>query len=851
MKKRWVFLLLLVSTFLPLSAMIRKVKTQVEVGCFTSIQQAINSSVSGDTVLVYPGRYFENILYGGRNITVASLYLTTEDRSYINSTIIDGRHQNSVVRIMDGENDSAVLCGFTIENGKGTHIVGVNLEGGGIYIEEAYPVIKSCIIQNNWAIGGGGIDIETFIYTPETVIPQISDCVIKNNTAYVAGGILLNRFAKVILDPQHKNSVFNNIAARGHDIYSFNSDVPFSAPLDTVTVGYDLNYLFQYTPLDLSYEHTVLTLVNHDLYVATNGDDANSGLTEAEPLKTIAHALYLIEADSLHPRTIHLAAGTYSPSLNQQLYPVNMKKYVSVIGAGKDNTILDAEEKSGIFEVNFEDNELAIRNLQIRNLKSTTGYQSDPICTGIALYNPKRIQIEDCNFIDSKNIIIADYGWEGTPIDSTTSVVLRNLKIDHFTDVAIQLGAEPKGILENIEISNKYCAHSDGEPPPFSLCNYHWSWGPLPSKMKLRNIYMHDNYNFISGWPFLCAHVGLSIGNNIRVDLTNMTITNSTAEPQGGIIIFYGAEAIAHVYNTILYGNHPNQIWFKENEYTNRPNKLYLSHCVVEGGESAIMYEDNATANNYVYWLEGNQDTNPFMLNAGSHPAMLGGDSPCIDAGTSVMEGIELPATDILGNPRVNGNEVDIGAFEYHPIACDFYAEPLQGNAPLTVVFHDISSNEACVWSWDFNGDGIEDSNQPNPTYTYQHRGTYTVVLKVNRGAGIETKEGYIVVEGDGNEDQNANEVKTEMMPATPNPFCSRTMLPVRLAKEGNVEVVIYNIKGQRVRTLLNALSTKGEFELNWDGLNNKQKPVSSGIYTAIMKVNGKAVSTQKITLLR
>lgn len=60
---------------------------------FTAIQDGIDASSNGDTVLVYPGTYYENITYNGKNIKVASLYLTTQIDSFINATIIDGNHK--------------------------------------------------------------------------------------------------------------------------------------------------------------------------------------------------------------------------------------------------------------------------------------------------------------------------------------------------------------------------------------------------------------------------------------------------------------------------------------------------------------------------------------------------------------------------------------------------------------------------------------------------------------------------------------------------------------------------------------------------------------------------------------
>jgi len=59
-------------------------------GDFTSIQQAIDSAVNYDTVLVYPGIYYEHLKIEYKNIVLGSLTLTTGDKSYIRQTIIDG-----------------------------------------------------------------------------------------------------------------------------------------------------------------------------------------------------------------------------------------------------------------------------------------------------------------------------------------------------------------------------------------------------------------------------------------------------------------------------------------------------------------------------------------------------------------------------------------------------------------------------------------------------------------------------------------------------------------------------------------------------------------------------------------
>jgi len=84
-----------------------------------------------------------------------------------------------------------------------------------------------------------------------------------------------------------------------------------------------------------------------------------------------------------------------------------------------------------------------------------------------------------------------------------------------------------------------------------------------------------------------------------------------------------------------------------------------------------------------------------------------------------------------------------------YPVA-GFFAEPTGGPKPLTVLFFDQSSPSSRIdtWSWDFNGDGIIDSNSQSPSFTYTESGTFTVLHSVTNsyGSDDEVKTDYINV---------------------------------------------------------------------------------------------------------
>jgi flagellar hook assembly protein FlgD len=64
------------------------------------------------------------------------------------------------------------------------------------------------------------------------------------------------------------------------------------------------------------------------------------------------------------------------------------------------------------------------------------------------------------------------------------------------------------------------------------------------------------------------------------------------------------------------------------------------------------------------------------------------------------------------------------------------------------------------------------------------------------------------------------------------------------------VTVEIYNLLGQKVRTLVNETKTQGEFTVLWDALDDNGAKVSTGVYFYKMKA-GKYSATKKMILMK
>ena len=422
-----------------LSATIINVPAEID-----SIQGGINLANNGDTILVQPGTYVENINFNGKSISVASLTFTTGDTSYISQTIIDGNQNGSVVTFENGENSTAILRGFTITNGSASTGSGIdcnnsspelvnlmvsNNTGTGIRCYFSSPGLENVTVSNNSGIGidcmtaspglenvtssdnssmgilcqynsnpillnvkvsgngtsgifllisnptltnvtitgnttlghGGGLscynsspnlvnvtitgntasDQGGGLHLQENSNPSLENVTISGNTASVGGGIYFVTNSSANFDLDNRCNIYFNYAGRGSDLYAGYNAPTIDIVVDTFTVTSPTVY---HSDPMVNFTFDILQakvgMVDSDLYVSPDGNDANSGQSAAAPLKTISLALSTILADSLNPHTIYLADGFYSLSANGEHFPLNMVSYVLLSGESENGVIL-------------------------------------------------------------------------------------------------------------------------------------------------------------------------------------------------------------------------------------------------------------------------------------------------------------------------------------------------------------------------------------------------------------------------------------------------------------------------------------------------------------------------------
>ncbi|MBN2090577.1 aryl-sulfate sulfotransferase [candidate division KSB1 bacterium] len=83
-----------------------------------------------------------------------------------------------------------------------------------------------------------------------------------------------------------------------------------------------------------------------------------------------------------------------------------------------------------------------------------------------------------------------------------------------------------------------------------------------------------------------------------------------------------------------------------------------------------------------------------------------------------------------------------------------------------------------------------------------------------------------------------------------PNPFNPNTIISYQLQNAGDVQLKIYNLNGQEVKTLISEFQSPGDFQVEWNGTDNLGNKVSSGIYLYRLQTNNYII-TKKMTLMQ
>ncbi|MCF7912936.1 MAG: T9SS type A sorting domain-containing protein [Candidatus Cloacimonetes bacterium] len=153
----------------------------------SSIQMAIDLCAAGDTLILSPGTYIENLVIDEKGLILASEYFMNGDESVISETVITSPEiDQTLLTIDDCEEQEVVICGLHFITGDG-------INGGGISVKSSSPGLEQIIIENCEAFRGGGLYFDDAGGSARNIT-------IRNCTAWRGGGIWLNDSSVAMAD---------------------------------------------------------------------------------------------------------------------------------------------------------------------------------------------------------------------------------------------------------------------------------------------------------------------------------------------------------------------------------------------------------------------------------------------------------------------------------------------------------------------------------------------------------------------------------------------------------------------------------------------------------------------------
>ena len=562
---------------------------------FLTVQEGIDQSSNGDTVIINPGTYYENLVLNKEIVLKSSVDLESLSTDWFNNeiiqtTIINGSTQNTDSRknscliIRDGD-IQPLIYGITFDGGQGTNML-LNDQcadalkersGGGILIYDAYPKINYNRFINNGSTSvlgqrtprkpkkGGAIahyedsEVEFDEDRQDVSTSNIND--------------LRNPPASMDIS---NNYFYNNASGSGQEFYSYgytgSIDVSGSvfANIDCETNSVNDFSLHSMDNL-ASYDQTGITgecISVDEFYVSVNGSNSNQG-TEESPFQTIGHALSMVKTNG-QITTINVASGIYSTALTGEIFPITIPNNVHLIGEDSESTILDAsadqENESAVILIH-EVETLTLKNFTLRN-----GYSEAHGCAGggallIAaddMYNPSSgnggPEQGEISTPLIENLIIEDshsYTGGGLSFFRVNGPIVNNLIIRNNTS-----SLHGGGIFIYVsDVTLNDLTIYGNETLGTEVDDISHGGGIMINQGggTYNNLHIYDNTAVAMGGALWCSYGGWW-------SLNNSLIENNNASWNGGGIAFYDnntTDGIPEINNCTISNNNANGSgWF-------------------------------------------------------------------------------------------------------------------------------------------------------------------------------------------------------------------------------------------------------------------------------------------------
>ncbi len=315
--------------------------------------------------------------------------------------------------------------------------------------------------------------------------------------------------------------------------------------------------------------------------------------------------------------------------------------------------------------------------------------------------------------------------------------------------------------------------------------------------------------------------------------------------------------------NTIMYDNEGQNVRFYPSD-----NTFYADYSCIEGGENSIIHVYNGT----VYWEENNIEDDPFFIDPENGDFHLQSGSPCINTGTPsgwIIPSFNIPINELLGYDSFDNN-YDMGCYEYQEFMIDqneidFGEIPYNTTSQsIQITITNVSDDDMLITSIKATDhflikQNIEDeyADQIGSIELIANSETTFWIACHPLEKGL--LEGEISIYTNAIPSRAAINVYANVTMVDvlklynnfPNPFNPETTIRFSIPQESKVELIIYNIKGQKVKTLVEHICEMGINTVVWNGTNDSGKQVSTGVYFYKLNVEGKTIKTKKMLLLK
>jgi len=153
-----------------------------------------------------------------------------------------------------------------------------------------------------------------------------------------------------------------------------------------------------------------------------------------------------------------------------------------------------------------------------------------------------------------------------------------------------------------------------------------------------------------------------------------------------------------------------------------------------------------------------------------------------------------------------------------------------------------IDESGNTIWESDFYPNGNEKNIDIDNNEFFVFSGTtssFVTITKTDLYGQVPANDNLI------------NEGKKDQINNFPNPFNPSTTINFSIHNDSNIDLSVFNIKGQKIKTITHNEFTKGTHSTIWSGDDDSGKSVSSGIYLYKLNVNGKTELIRKCILLK